>query len=96
MRKTNMLFVASGGQDFLGPEVGNRRFFVIDQPACTAPGHVVPTPQATPPVGTPGVGRHGGNSTPAIANLRGSQKSERVGERAASEVNAGPFTTGGK
>lgn len=85
MRKTNMLFVTSGGRDFLGPEVGNRRFFVIDRPACTASGRVVPAPQGTPPVGTPGVGAHGGNSTPDRAPVAGLEKSEQAGERGAAK-----------
>jgi hypothetical protein len=53
----------------------------------TASGRVASPQQATPLVGTPGVSGHAGNSTRAGANVRGSQKSERSGERALSEVN---------
>ena len=53
----------------------------------TSPGRVASPQQATPPMGPPAVGSHGGNSAPAAASVRGLQKSERSGERLRSEVN---------
>lgn len=85
MRKTNMLFVTSGGRDFLGPEVGNRRFFVIDRPGRTTSGRVASTQQGTPPIGTPSAASHRGNSTPALAPVAGLGKSEQAGERGAAK-----------
>lgn len=41
----------------------------------------VVSPLSTPPIGTPGAVRHGGNSAPARALVTGARKSERTGER---------------
>lgn len=51
----------------------------------TARGHVAGAQQAHPHVGTPAPAGHAGNSTPVLAPVAGSQKSERVGERGASK-----------
>lgn len=85
--KTSTLLFTSGARDALMAEASDRRYFVVERAARATSGRVVPARHPTPPVGTPAAGRHGGNSPPAIANVRGSQKSERTGERTTLEVN---------
>jgi len=47
----------------------------------TSLGRVAAPQQATPPMGPPAAGSHGGNSTPVLAPVAGVEKSEQVGER---------------
>lgn len=65
------------------------RVLTVDQPGRPAWVGALRTRDALhrldPLVGTPGVGRHGGNSTPVLAPVARAQKSERVGERGASK-----------
>lgn len=53
----------------------------------TTSGRVAPAQRPHPPVGTPAPASHAGNSTRPAASVRGSQKSERTGERDRTEVN---------
>lgn len=72
------------------PSWSTGRIVIEAKARCAGLAHVASTQHPTPPVGTPAAVRHGGNSAPAIANVRGPQKSERSGEQYVSEVNGTP------
>lgn len=71
----------------VNPSWSTNRILTEAKVRCAGLARVASRTHPTPPVGTPGVGRHGGNSAPAVASLAGVQKSERSGERQVFEVN---------